>query len=216
MSNLFRNKGALTVAQLARAWSSELVASGRNPEQCEHELIDVVLEEILNGRFDDSGPPREGRRLGLRLITGEWSAGFIEGRQLLDPIRSQYPWVLTRVALTKEAVLDFAQRHQLPSPSWWVDSTGISPELPKSAANTMKANVAATASRSLGKQPRITEYLRQHFAAGVPPPGLCPRHSLRADLLNWDPSLEPLDEATLKRAIDNYNPSLRVRKIDPK
>jgi hypothetical protein len=175
-----------------------------------------LLEDIVNGRLDNSGPLREGRRLGLRLIKDEWSAGFIEGRQLLDPIRNQYSWVLTHVALMKEAVLDFAQRHQLPSPSWWEGSAGTSALLPKNATSNMEVNVAAAASAPRGKQPRITEYLRQHFPAGVPGPGVCPRHRLRADLLKWDPSLEPLDEATLKRGIDNYNSSLTGQNIDPK
>jgi len=58
--------------------------------------------------------------------------------------------------------------------------------------------------------------LRNARAAGVPAPGLCPRYTLKADLLNWDPSLKPLDEATLKKAIANYNASLTGQKIDPK
>ena len=210
-------KKELTLAQLARAWSSELLEPGDDPKRCEQDLIEILQEDIVNGRLDDSGPPREGRRLGLRLITDEWSAGFIEGGQLLEPIRNHYPWVLTRVALMKEAVLEFAQRHQLPSPSWWANSTGNSAELPNDTKpKTVKIKVAAAISRSLGKQPRITEYLRQHFAAGVPGPSLCPRHILKADLLKWDPSLMPLDDATLKKGIDNYNASITRQKIDPK
>jgi len=83
MSKLFRTKDTLTIAQLTAAWSSELVGSGEDREQCEHAL----MEDIVNGRLDDSGPLREGRRLGLRLITPEYKAGFIEGAQLLDLIQ---------------------------------------------------------------------------------------------------------------------------------
>ena len=80
----------MTVAQLAGAWSSELTESGEDPTQCEQNLVHILIEDILNGRLDDSGPLRDdGQRLGLRLITPENRAGFIEGRQLLDlmPIR---------------------------------------------------------------------------------------------------------------------------------
>ncbi|WP_166145419.1 hypothetical protein [Methylosinus sp. RM1] len=56
-----------------------------------------------------------------------------------------------------------------------------------------------------GKQPRIIERLEKMFPDGVPAPGLAPRKALKADLLQLDKSLEPLDEATLKSAIDSYN-----------
>jgi hypothetical protein len=134
---------------------------------------------------------------------------LIEGRQLRDPILNDDPWVLTRVALMKEAVLDFAQRHELTSPTWWVDPAGTPTEVPsETKVNEINPRTPKERSRSLGKQPRIAEYLKAHYAAGVPDPGLCPRHILKADLLKWDSTLEPLDEATLKKAIDTYNSSL--------
>lgn len=113
MSKLFRTKEALTLAQLARAWGSELVETGQDPKQCEQDLIHELQEGIINGRVDDSGPLRNGARLGQRCITPENRAGFIEGRQLLDPIRDGHDWVLHRVMIMKEAVLDFAKRRQL-------------------------------------------------------------------------------------------------------
>jgi hypothetical protein len=76
------------------------------------------MADIVNGRLDDSGPLVDGRRLGLRLITPKNRAAFIEGPQLLDLIRTKEAWLLHYVVVMKEAVLDFAQRHQLPSPSW--------------------------------------------------------------------------------------------------
>jgi hypothetical protein len=73
----------MTIAQLTGAWSSELAEGGEDPKQCEQNLAHILMEDILNGRLDDSGPLRDGRRLGLRLIiTPESRAGFIEGRQL--------------------------------------------------------------------------------------------------------------------------------------
>jgi hypothetical protein len=60
-----------------------------------------------------------------------------------------------------------------------------------------------------GKQPRIKALLSEMFPKGVPDPAHCPRKTLKADLLKRDPGLNPLDEATLKSAIDAYNSSLR-------
>jgi hypothetical protein len=116
----------------------------------------------------------------------------------------------------KEAVLDFAQRHQLPSPSWWVDSPpGTSPEVPNNAGNTVTARISAAASPLVGKQHRIVKYLSEHFPDGVREPGLCPRDELKADIIKWDRRLGPLDEATLKKGIDSYNARLTRQKIDP-
>ena len=195
MSKLFRTKGWMTVAQLTGGWSSELAEGGEDPKQCEQNLVHILMVDILNGRLDDSGPLVDGRRLGLRLITPENRAAFIEGPQLLDLIRTKEAWLLHYVVLMKEAVLDFAQRHQLPSPSWWTNSSSIG----------FDDNTGAVASRSVGKQPRILKYLSEKFTDVVPEPGLCPRHTLKSDILKWDPGLDPLDEATLKKAIDKYN-----------
>src|SRR5690348_17301404 len=119
MSKLFRTKEALTLAQLARAWGSGLVESGRDPKQCEHDLIHLLQEDIINGRLDDSGPLCNGARLGLRCIRPDNKAGFVEGRQLLQLLGPGKAWVLDYILIMKEAVLDFAKRHELVPPSWW-------------------------------------------------------------------------------------------------
>ncbi len=59
--------------------------------------------------------------------------------------------------------------------------------------------------RRHGKRPRIRLYLTDHYPNGVPEPAYLPRHKLRADILQYDPSLAPLDEGTLKTAVDEYN-----------
>jgi len=197
----------MTIAQLTGAWSSELAEGGEDPKQCEQNLVHLMMEDIVNGRLDNSGPLVDGRRLGLRGVTPENKAAFIEGPQLLDLIRTKEPWLLHYVVVMKEAVLDFAQRHQLPSPSWWTDSSSTPTEIPNDT-RVIEANTAAIPSRSPGKQPRILKYLSTHFSDGVPEPGLCPRQKLKADILKWDPSLSPLDEATLKTAIEKHNASL--------
>jgi hypothetical protein len=205
----------MTIAQLGGAWSSELAEGGEDPKQCEQNLVHILMEDILNGRLDDSGPLRDdGQRLGLRLITPENRAGFIEGRQLIDLIRADQAWVLHNVLVMKEAVLDFAQRHQLPSPSWWADSASMpTTEIPNDRkVNVVNPNSGAAPSRSVGKQPRILKYLSEHFPDGVPEPGLCPRHILKSDILEWDPRLGTLDEATLKKAIEKYNAGLIKQK----
>jgi hypothetical protein len=64
-----------------------------------------------------------------------------------------------------------------------------------------------------GKAPLIIEHLKGLYPQGVPEPALCPRKALKADLLARDKRLEPLDDATLKSAIDAFNRSIRN---DPK
>jgi hypothetical protein len=61
-----------------------------------------------------------------------------------------------------------------------------------------------------GKRPRIIAHLAEMFPNRiVPEPVDCQRKALKADLLQRDRSLSPLDEETLKAAIDEYNRSIR-------
>jgi hypothetical protein len=57
------------------------------------------------------------------------------------------------------------------------------------------------------KRPKILKYFAQNFSEspGVPDPSYKSRKDLRADLLKWDPKLAPLDEQTVKTAVDKYN-----------
>jgi hypothetical protein len=59
-----------------------------------------------------------------------------------------------------------------------------------------------------GKQSRLSRLLSEMFPAGVPARADCPREPLRAELLERDPSLKPLDLKTLKTAIEAYNRQL--------
>jgi len=209
VSILFRTKEWLTLAQLTRAWADELAQGERDRQHYAHDLAHMLKEDIINGRLDDSGPLCDGRRLGLRLITPEGKAGFIEGRRLLDIFNGdQTAWMLDRVVVMKEAVLDFGRRHQLPPPSWWTDRLDLAgnstPALQPTTAEVADP-VAIDVSQSVGKQPRIWAYFREHYPEGVPDPAYCPRKILKNELLKWDPRLAPLDEGTLKTAIDKYN-----------
>jgi hypothetical protein len=56
-----------------------------------------------------------------------------------------------------------------------------------------------------GKRARIIHQLELLYPKGVPNPQLVPRKVLKADLIKRDADLAPLDEGTLKLAIDAYN-----------
>ena len=60
-----------------------------------------------------------------------------------------------------------------------------------------------------GKQLRILKLLADMHSNGVPAPALCPRKILKDDLIKRDPTLSPLDEDTLKKAIDKHNAMVR-------
>jgi hypothetical protein len=60
-----------------------------------------------------------------------------------------------------------------------------------------------------GKQPRIIALLKTMFPnKPVPDPAFYSRDRLRAELLKEDDTLDPLDLATLRKAIKNYNRSI--------
>jgi len=69
-------------------------------------------------------------------------------------------------------------------------------------------NAEVPNAKAVGKRPRIRQYLTEKYPSGVPEPAHCPRQVLRADIVKWDSNLRPLDESTLKRAIDEYNAGL--------
>jgi hypothetical protein len=56
-----------------------------------------------------------------------------------------------------------------------------------------------------GKVPLIIKHLQEMFPESVPDPAICPRKVLKDDLIKKDKKLVTLDDATLKRAIDQYN-----------
>lgn len=173
--------------------ATNLDKTKRSRQHYVQDLVHSLKEDIVNDRLDDSGPLRDGRRLGVRLITPEGKPGFIEGRQLVDifindqttGINDQTTWILDRVVVMKEAVLDFARRHQLPPPSWWTDQLDLATKsTPASQATTADVDPGAKdVSQSGGKQLRILKYLKEHYPKGVPNPGLCPRKILKKELL---------------------------------
>jgi hypothetical protein len=67
--------------------------------------------------------------------------------------------------------------------------------------------VASPAQPRGNKRSKILKYLSENFSEspGVPDPPYKSRKDLRADLLKWDPKLGPLDEQTVKTAVDKHN-----------
>jgi hypothetical protein len=128
MSILFRTQKCLTIFQLTRAWGFELAKGGEEPEQHVHDLTHILMQDIVNGHLDDSGPLWEGQRSGVGCITPDYKVGLIEGHRLLGLAKSELTknWALHHVLVMKEAVLDFASRHEIPPPSWWTDGTSVS------------------------------------------------------------------------------------------
>jgi hypothetical protein len=63
-----------------------------------------------------------------------------------------------------------------------------------------------------GKLAKLWKYFETHFSGPIPRPGEEPRQTLRGKILEWDKALSPLDEGTLKKAIDSYNERLATLK----
>jgi hypothetical protein len=124
MSMLFRTQEWLTLDQLVRGWAGELPGAHSDPQRLEADLAHQLFQDIANGRLDETGPLVEGRRLGLRLVTPDFQAGFLEGKQVVDLLRSGWDAQRLghRIVVMKEAALAFAKIRRLPPPSWWHDT----------------------------------------------------------------------------------------------
>jgi hypothetical protein len=175
LSILFRTKGWLTLAQLVRAWAAELPGAKTAPSQVEGDLRHLLLEDIINGRLDESGPLVDGRRLGLRIITPEGRAGFLEGHRVheltVDGANTSAAdsLIWNRLVVLKEATLDFARRRELPPPSWWTDATEPSNEQTKDRATDDTTTVSKGAAAV--SQP-LNERLISHATTAEPTPSL--------------------------------------------
>jgi hypothetical protein len=110
-----------------------------------------------------------------------------EGRELYDlfPLHPEDRWVLHHIVVMKEAVHDFAERRELPAPSWWTSSADTPTPYNLTGA-TDASPIAKDKPRTLGKTPRIRQYLVEHYLEGVPEPALCPRKALKGKLIEWE------------------------------
>jgi hypothetical protein len=172
MSVLFRKEGWLTVAQLTRAWGRELANPGETAQYIQ-DIGHILLTDISNGRLDDSGPLREDQRSGLRLITPENKAGIIKGHHVRDLLRtSSISWASDHIVVMKEAVLDFAKRHELPLPSWWADGTDVPTEVGVMTKDTHSVVASSTPAptqfaRPRGRKPKKLEQVKQDMREAI-------------------------------------------------
>jgi hypothetical protein len=178
LSILFRMERWLTIAQLAHAWTPELMGTEGDASRYEQDLVHLLLTDIINGRLDNAGPLRDGRRFGLRLIMPDGRAHFLEGHEVNDLIQAgeNVPALLHRIVVMKEAVLDFAHRHALPPPSWWADTVAASDEAkanmpsddvaPISSATSEKPATAVLARRR-GRRPERLESVKKEMKGDI-------------------------------------------------
>jgi hypothetical protein len=80
-----------------------------------------------------------------------------------------------RILIMKEAVLDFAQRREIPPPSWWTDRTSVSTDagVTTNGAHSIAASPTAAptySARRLGRRPKkldqVKEAMREHIRLG--------------------------------------------------
>jgi hypothetical protein len=176
MSILFRTREWLTIIQLVRAWTPEIPGAERDPQLFERDLVHLLLEDIINKRLDDTGPLVEGPRLGLRIISPDGQAGFLEGHQLRDLILpgGASTFLLHRIVVMKEAALDFASRYGLPSPSWWSDAYATSNKLADhltpddtiSAPSAAESNLKRQRGPKPNKLKQVKEAMRNDIRQG--------------------------------------------------
>jgi hypothetical protein len=178
VSILFRTKACLTLHQLAHAWAAELPGAEKDPKGFEQNLAHLLFEDIANGCLDDAGPLVEGQRLGLRIITPGFQAGFLEGRQIVDYLRcgGDREFLAHRIVVMKEAALAFAQRHDLSPPSWWQNvAINLSTTAPDDIIGTAASKSAAAiekpakqaCSRSRGRNPKKLNSTKEAMRADI-------------------------------------------------
>jgi hypothetical protein len=175
VSIVFRTKDWVTIPELTGAWSLELTKDREDPKQVERHLRDLLIYDIINGRLDEAGPLVNDRRPGLRIILSEFvPPRSITGRELA-PLISPAPDVLERFVVMKEAVLDFARRRKLPSPSWWAgpdslsaDSGAACPaiEVPDVPPNPAPTGLAKRPGRKPDKRNQVKDAMRKDIRTG--------------------------------------------------
>ena len=166
MSIMFRTKRWLALGELATAWARELPGPEQDFDVSRSRLLNRLLVDAVNGRLDDIGPLVEDQRLGLRIITPDFRAGFLKGEVLLNGLKSGADLTLLqhRIVIMKEAVLAFAQSNALPPPSWWRNEAEPTTEQSKSietAPSLSNAICPAQPLRRVRKAPKLDAVKQQ-------------------------------------------------------
>jgi hypothetical protein len=175
---VWRTKEMLSIPQLVDAWGLELAKVGEEPDPYQKDIEHLLMEDIINSRLDDAGPLREKnrRRLGVRLEF-QGTLFFVEGHEIRSHVCCSEPAIsLHRIVVTREAVLDFAKRREIPPPSWWADGTSA---LTSSGATTKDTHSITAASptpapthlsrprgRKAKKLDQVKEAMREDIRSG--------------------------------------------------
>ena len=121
------------------AWANELADARNSASHVAVNLRHYLHEDAINGCLDDSGPLRDGGRSGLRIIDDRTGRALhVEGRLLFGKLHFPFHRMGHRILVAKEAVLDFARRHELPPPSWWSDATKAASQLSSRSPEELK------------------------------------------------------------------------------
>jgi hypothetical protein len=161
---VFHTKGWLSLPQLVDAWGAELATVGEEPSRSQTALQHVLLEDIINGRLDHTGPLQGGRNSGLHLEFGG-RAHFVEGHEI-GTLMADPSFTLHRILIMKEAVLDFAKRREIPPPSWWTDRTSVSTDsgVTTKSAHSIAASPTAASTHSArppGRRPKKLDQVKE-------------------------------------------------------
>ena len=165
MPILYRSKRWLTLAQLVPDWARELARGKSEAKRAENVLWHYFFEDIINGRFDRQRP-------GLAFIQSDNRPVPVKGRLLIGKLNLSVGRYSRRILVTKKAVLDFARRHRLPPPSWWLDNHHRF-ELRRADVTTAKQVAGGTRTRkdhagqSPGAEPDPTENKTWRAKRGV-------------------------------------------------
>jgi hypothetical protein len=140
------------------------------------------------------------------LITETWSSLNLRNSAVAVRPREAIAWMYRNPNarhLLPRVLAGMAESFAEPANALGADGGVFSDPLSQTVSRT-----SSVARASVGKRPRIKVYLAEHHPKGVPSPAHLPRKILRSHLLNWDSNLTPLDEGTLKLAIDEFNASI--------
>jgi hypothetical protein len=160
MSPLYRSEPWLTLAQLVPAWARELADATTSANTCEGQLWDSLLHDIINGRFDGKEPA-------LRVIGSDKRAVAVKGRLLIGKLDFPVGRNAQRILISKKALINFARRHGISPPSWWVHKPKASKgnsALPRSATPA----VPRTGKRRKGPRPGSVDRFGQSDEALFP------------------------------------------------
>ena len=156
MPLLDRAEGWLRLARLVPAWANELADATSSPSSLEGDLWHYLHEDIINGLLDDSGPLINGSCFGLRFIDSSGRGVYVNGWLLFGKMHLPFRGMAQRILVAKEAVLDFARRHEVPPPSSGSDaSNGVSQ--PSQSPGQLK----------LASTTMIKEEIRSEYAAAT-------------------------------------------------